>query len=78
MKTSFARRSLKTVEWVWLVIAILSLETVFSQWNEDRQRAYMFIIFTFLGIFMFCLRRVQRKKIDSRRESVIDDSSKEE
>jgi|TARA_B110000483_G_scaffold193781_1_gene230694 hypothetical protein len=78
MKTSFARRSLKTVEWVWLVIAILSLETVFSQWNEDRQRAYMFIIFTFLGIFMFCLRRVQRKKIDSRWESVIDDSSKEE
>lgn len=78
MKTSFARRSLKTVEWVWLVIAILSLETVFSQWNEDRQRAYMFIIFTFLGIFMFCLRRVQRKKIDSRWESAIDDSSKEE
>ncbi len=76
MKTSFARKSLKTVEWVWLVIAILSLETVFSQWNDDRQKAYMFIIFTFLGVFMFRLRRVQRKKMESRWGSGRDDSGK--
>ncbi len=65
MKRNFMRRSLKTVEWIWLVIAILSLETVFSNWNDNRQKAYIFTIFSFLGIFMFLLRRIQRKNLES-------------
>ena len=65
MKRNFMRRSLKTVEWIWLVIAILSLETVFSHWNDNRQKAYIFTIFSFLGIFMFLLRRIQRKNLES-------------
>ncbi|MEK9830837.1 MAG: hypothetical protein VW420_08410, partial [Schleiferiaceae bacterium] len=61
MKPTFARRSLKTVEWVWLVIGLLSLETIYSNWTVDRNRAYMFVLFAFLGFFMFGLRRKQRK-----------------
>ena len=66
MKSNFARKSLKAVEWVWLVISILSLETIFSQWDENREKAYVFVIFFLLGIFMFKLRRSQRKKMEAR------------
>lgn len=66
MKSNFARKSLKAVEWVWLVISILSLETIFSQWDENREKAYVFVIFFLLGIFMFKLRRTQRKKMEAR------------
>ena len=66
MRSNFGRTSLKAVEWVWLVISILSLETIFSQWDENREKAYVFVIFFLLGIFMFKLRRTQRKKIEAR------------
>jgi hypothetical protein len=66
MKSNFGRKSLKVVEWVWLVISTLSLETIFSQWNENREKAYIFVIFFLLGIFMFKLRRTQRKKMEAR------------
>ena len=66
MKSNFGRKSLKAVEWVWLVISILSLETIFSQWDENREKAYVFVIFFLRGIFMFKLRRTQRKKMEAR------------
>ena len=66
MKSNFGRKSLKAVEWVWLVISILSLETIFSQWDENREKAYVFVLFFLLGIFMFKLRRTQRKKMEAR------------
>jgi DMSO/TMAO reductase YedYZ heme-binding membrane subunit len=66
MKSNFGRKSLKAVEWVWLVISILSLETIFSQWDENREKAYFFVIFFLLVIFMFKLRRTQRKKMEAR------------
>lgn len=75
MKPTFARRSLKTVEWVWLVIGLLSLETIYSNWTVDRNRAYMFVLFAFLGFFMFGLRRKQRKTMEARWKS-NDDASK--
>ena len=75
MKPTFARRSLKTVEWVWLVIGLLSLESIYSNWNVDRNRAYMFVLFAFLGFFMFGLRRKQRKTMEARWESSDDASN---
>ena len=65
MKSNFGRKSIKIVEWIWLIISILSLETILSQWDENRQKAYIFVIFFLLGIFMFRLRRTQRKKMEA-------------
>ena len=76
MKPTVYRRSLRTVEWVWLVIALLSMETIYSQWNVDRNKSYMFILFAFLGLFMFGLRRKQRKTMEARWQS-NDDASKQ-
>tara|TARA_Y100000389_G_scaffold204552_1_gene257928 strand:- start:962 stop:1198 length:237 start_codon:yes stop_codon:yes gene_type:complete len=69
MKSNFGRKSLKAVEWIWLIISILSIETIISQWDENRQKAYVFIVFFLLGIFMFRLRRTQRKKMEARWKS---------
>jgi hypothetical protein len=66
MKRSFAHRSMKTVEWVWLVIGFLSIERIYHLWDVDRSKAYMFILFAFLGFFMFVLRRKQRKAMEAR------------
>jgi hypothetical protein len=65
MKSNFGRKSIKIVEWIWLIISILSLETILSQWDENREQAYIFVIFFLLGIFMFRLRRTQRKKMEA-------------
>jgi hypothetical protein len=65
MKSNFGRKSIKIVEWIWLIISILSLETIISQWDENREKAYIFVIFFLLGIFMFRLRRTQRKKMEA-------------
>jgi hypothetical protein len=65
MKSNFGRKSIKIVEWIWLIISILSLETILSQWDENREKAYIFVIFFLLGIFMFRLRRTQRKKMEA-------------
>tara|TARA_B100001057_G_C22647947_1_gene870897 strand:+ start:647 stop:883 length:237 start_codon:yes stop_codon:yes gene_type:complete len=66
MKSNFGRKSIKIVEWIWLIISVLSLETILSQWDENREKAYIFVIFFLLGIFMFRLRRTQRKKMEAR------------
>ena len=65
MKSNFGRKSIKIVEWIWLIISILSLETIISQWDENREKAYIFVIFFLLGIFMFRLSRTQRKKMEA-------------
>jgi hypothetical protein len=65
MKSNFGRKSIKIVEWIWLIISILSLETILSQWDKNREKAYIFVIFFLLGIFMFRLRRTQRKKMEA-------------
>jgi len=52
------------------------METIYSQWNVDRNKSYMFILFAFLGLFMFGLRRKQRKTMEARWKS-NDDASKQ-
>ncbi len=73
MKSNFGRKSIKIVEWIWLIISILSLETILSQWDENREKAYIFVIFFLLGIFMFRLRRTQRKKMEAHWRSSKDE-----
>lgn len=49
----------------WLIAAISIYET-FSRWNIDRQKAYLFIGFAALSIFMALFRRHYRKKFNQR------------
>lgn len=51
-------------EYVYLFMAAFSIYLVISNWQIDRNRAYLFVIFTVVAIFMFFFKRNFRKKIE--------------
>ena len=52
-------------EYLYLIMAGLSVYVTLTSWNEDRNRAYLFLFFTLVAIFMFFLKRNFRKKIEN-------------
>ena len=52
-------------EYLYLIMAGFSVYVTATSWNEDRNRAYLFLFFTVVAIFMFFLKRNFRKKIEN-------------
>ncbi len=52
-------------EYLYLIMAGFSVYVTVTSWNEDRNRAYLFLFFTVVAIFMFFLKRNFRKKIEN-------------
>ncbi|NCF58195.1 MAG: hypothetical protein GWO77_03815 [Bacteroidetes bacterium] len=63
------KQYLKTTEWMWLVVAVLSLVEIGAQWTIDRSRAYLFVLFAITGVVMFILRRKARLAMEARWKS---------
>ncbi len=55
-------------EIVYLAIAAISIFEVIANWNIDRTRAYIFVAFAVISIFMFFFRRHYRKKFSQRKK----------
>lgn len=53
-------------ETAYLVIAILASIETYREWNLNRERAYLFLLFAVIAIFMFFFRRHYRKKFQAR------------
>ncbi len=53
----------KISEFLYVVIAIISLIEVITLWDIQRDKAYLFIGFAALSIFMFLFRRKYRKNL---------------
>jgi hypothetical protein len=49
-------------------MAAFAIYMVVSEWENDRNRAYLFLFFTVVAIFMFFFKRNFRKKIEKRRK----------
>lgn len=60
---------LKYTEYLYLIVAIFSLYRVFTDWNVDRQFAFVFIFFTIISIGMFLFRRSYRKKFEKHQQN---------
>ena len=60
---------LKYTEYLYLIVAIFSLYRVFTDWNDDRQFAYIFIFFAVISIGMFLFRRSYRKKFEKHQQN---------
>jgi uncharacterized membrane protein len=60
---------LKYTEYLYLIVAIFSLYRVFTDWNVDRQFAYIFIFFAVISIGMFLFRRSYRKKFEKHQQN---------
>ncbi len=58
---------LKYTEYVYLIVALFSLYRIFSDWDTDRQNAYLFVFFAVVSVGMFLFRRNYRKKFEQRK-----------
>ena len=55
----------KFFEIAYLIIAVVfAVETVL-RWNTDRQKAYIFLIFAVLAVFMYFFRKKYRKRFEN-------------
>lgn len=53
-------------EYAYLIIAAFFAYEAINTWNEDRTRAYLFIFFVAVAIFMFFFKRNFRKRIEEK------------
>lgn len=56
----------KIVEYIYLVMAVFFAVEAVNNWNENPGRAYLFLAFVVVSIFMFFFRRNFRKKMEKR------------
>ncbi len=53
-------------EYLYLVAAIFFAYETINLWRENPTRAYLFLFFVVIAIFMFFFRRNFRKKMEKR------------
>ncbi len=56
----------KVVEYLYLVMAVFFAYEAIKNWSENPTRAYLFLAFVGVSIFMFFFRRNFRKKMEER------------
>lgn len=57
---------LKIFQYAYIGFAILFLYEAIVNWNVDRNKSYMSLLFVALAVFMFFFRKRFRKKIEDR------------
>tara|TARA_R110002126_G_scaffold254190_4_gene397325 strand:- start:1548 stop:1757 length:210 start_codon:yes stop_codon:yes gene_type:complete len=65
---------LRYTEYLYIIVAGFSIFRIFTDWNTDRNMAYLFIFFAIVSIGMFLFRRNYRKKFEQRKR---DNNTKE-
>lgn len=56
----------KIFEFGYLIVAIIFLIDTFLNWSDDRNKAYMMLLFSGLALFMYFFRKRFRKKMDNK------------
>lgn len=55
-------------EYAYILMAALSMYVVIINWEQDRNRSYLFAFFAIVAIFMFFFKRKFRKKIEEQNQ----------
>ena len=55
----------KFFELAYLVIAIVFIVETVLRWNSEPEKAYIFLAFALLAIFMYFFRKKYRKKFEN-------------
>ncbi|WP_299158121.1 hypothetical protein [Eudoraea sp.] len=58
---------LRYTEYLYLVVAIISVYKTIELWNINREGTYIFIFFALVSIGMFIFRRNYRKRFEKRK-----------
>lgn len=53
-------------EYAYIFMALFSLYLVITNWETNRERAYIFVFFGIVAIFMFFFKRRFRKNLEKR------------
>ncbi len=53
-------------EYAYIGMAIFSIYLVITNWQDDRNRAYLFAFFFVVAVFMFIFKRNFRKRLEKR------------
>lgn len=61
-------KTLKLINYLWLIVAAVSVIECVEYWSTNRQKAYLFVFIFFAALFMFNLRKRQIKKYEARQE----------
>ncbi len=56
----------KIFEFGYLIIAIVFIVETFMNWNTNREKAYLSLLFSIVAIFMYFFRKRFRKKSENR------------
>lgn len=56
----------KVFEIGYLIIAVVFIIETILNWNSNRERAYLMLVFSVLAVFMYFFRKHFRKKIKNR------------
>lgn len=60
-------RILRYTEYLYLIIAVISVYNLVDLWNMDRDKSYMFAFFAVVSAGMFLFRRKYRTKFEQRK-----------
>lgn len=55
-------------EYAYIAMALFSAYLVMTNWEINRERAYIFVFFGVVAIFMFFFKRRFRKNIEKRNQ----------
>jgi len=50
----------------YLLVAIVFLVETYLNWSQDRTRAYLFLGFSIMAVFMYLFKKRFRKKMQSK------------
>ena len=56
-------------EYAYLIIAVFFTYEAINNWEANRERAYLFLFFVVVAIFMFFFKRNFRKKMEERNKN---------
>jgi len=59
---------LKFFQYAYIAFAALFLYEAIINWNIDRSKSYMSLLFVALAVFMFFFRKKFRKKLENRKK----------
>lgn len=55
-------------EYLYLVVAALSIYKLVTEWGQEELNTGLFIAFAVIGIFMFFFKRAFRKRMEKRQK----------
>lgn len=58
----------KLFEYGYVAMALFSIYLVLTNWADNRERSYMFIIFAVVAVGMYFFKRWFRKNMENRSE----------